>query len=102
MQQEVGESSWFAFGLVMTPKAKYTRVELVKALQAHGVECRPIEAGNMAQQPAMKALTYRAGPLPNAEYIHRNSFFWGNNHGIGETEREAVATYVHEFMGRQR
>ena len=53
----------------------------------------------MAIQPAMKHVKHRiTGALTNAQYIHGHSFFWGNHHGIGPQEREAVAGYVKEFM----
>ncbi|MDP2662699.1 MAG: DegT/DnrJ/EryC1/StrS family aminotransferase, partial [Dehalococcoidia bacterium] len=88
----------FAYAVTVKPGAPFTRAELQDHLEACGVETRPIEAGNMAVKPAMRNLNYRVGPLPNAEYIHANSFFFGNNHGIGQPVREAVAGYIHEFM----
>jgi CDP-6-deoxy-D-xylo-4-hexulose-3-dehydrase len=89
---------WFAYPLLVKEGAPFTAKELMAHLEGHGVECRPIEAGNMAVQPAMKELNYRAEPIPNAEYIHSNAFFFGNHSGIGAIEREAIASYIHEFM----
>jgi len=88
----------FAYPLTVLEGAPFTKKELSQFLEAKGLETRQIEAGNMAQQPAMRMVNYRAGPLPNAEYIHRNSFFFGNHHGIGEVERKAIVSYFDEFF----
>ena len=90
---------WFAYPVMVKPGAPFTRKELQDFLEAKGVETRPIEAGNMAVQPAMKHIRHRiAGPLTNAQYIHDHAFFWGNHQSIGEAERETMANHVHEFM----
>ena len=90
--------TYFSYPITVREAAPFTKKELQNFLEAKGVETRQIEAGNMAQQPAMKRLHYRAEAIPNAEYIHRNGFFWGLHTGIGQEEKEAIASYVHEFM----
>lgn len=58
-------------------------------------------AGNIEEQPAMGTLAHRTvGALPNARTIHRNALFFGNHQGIGTTEREAIASYLTEFLDR--
>ena len=90
--------SYFAYPLQVHEGAPFTARELQAHLEDYGVETRPIEAGNMVVQPAMRGLRYLSGPLPNAQYIHENAFFFGCHQGVGQEEREAVAAYVHEFM----
>ena len=90
----------FAYALQVKEGAPFTKQALQDHLEALVVETRPIEAGNMAIQPAMRHIKWRqGGPLTNSEYIHHNAFMIGNHQGIGKQEREAVAEYVHEFMG---
>ena len=90
---------WFAYPVMVKPGAPFTRKELQDHLEARGVETRPIEAGNMAIQPAMRYVNHRiSGPLTNAQCIHDNSFFFGNHQGIGPEERAAIVGYFHEFM----
>ena len=92
---------WFAFPVMVKPGAPFTRKELQDFLEARGLETRPIEAGNMAVQPAMKYINHRiAGTLTNAQYIHDNGFFWGNHQGIGPVERELIVGYFTEFFQR--
>ena len=90
--------SYFAYAITVKKGAPFTKQALVAHLESRGLETRPIESGNMAAQPAMKRLNYRAGPLKNTEHIHKNGFFFGVHQGIGPEEREAVAGYFKEFF----
>ena len=91
--------AWFAFPFLLRPGCPFTRAQLQRHLENRGVETRPIEAGNIAVQPAMQHINHRiSGSLQNAQYIHDNAFFIGCHQGIGQAEREAVAGYVKEFM----
>jgi len=90
---------WFGYPITIKPDAPFTRKELVDFLEERGVETRPIMSGNIDEQPAMRLFNYRkVGDLPNSRFIMRNSFFWGNHHGIGEEERKAIVDYIGEFM----
>ena len=58
-------------------------------------------AGNIDEQPAMKLANYRkVGNLANSRLIMRNSFFFGNHHGIGEAQRKAIIDYIDEFIAK--
>ena len=92
---------WFAYPVRVRVEAPFARAELQNHLESRGIETRPIEAGNMAIQPAMQYIKHRVGgPLTNAQDIHDHAFFIGNHHGIGEAEREYIAASFHEFMRR--
>lgn len=88
----------FAYPITVKEGAPFTKKNLVNYLEARGVETRPIEGSNMAAQPAMKQLNFRSGDLTNTEYIHDNSFFFGNHHGIQQPQLEAIATYFEDFF----
>jgi CDP-6-deoxy-D-xylo-4-hexulose-3-dehydrase len=90
---------WFAYPICVKAGAPFTAEQLKIYLESKNVETRPIEAGNIALQPAMKELKYRvSGTLDNATYLHHNAFFIGCHPGVGAMEREAVAGYLREFM----
>ena len=81
IQQEIGQSSWFGFSLVIRPGSKLTRKELVRKLTELGFECRPIVAGNFAKNEVVKYFNSEVhGDLKHAEHIDQNGLFIGNHH----------------------
>ncbi len=81
IQQEIGESSWFGFSLVIRPGSKLTRKSLVARLNDLGFECRPIVAGNFAKNEVVRYFDSEVhGTLKNAEHIDQNGLFVGNHH----------------------
>ena len=98
-EREGTKHVWFACPITVQPDAPFTRKELVDFLEEKNVETRPIMSGNIDEQPAMKLFSHRkVGDLPNSRLIMRNSFFFGNHHGIRKEEREAIISYISEFI----
>jgi CDP-6-deoxy-D-xylo-4-hexulose-3-dehydrase len=81
IQQEIGESSWFGFSLVIRPGSKLIRKQLLTKINSLGFECRPIVAGNFAKNEVIKYFDSEVhGVLTNADHIDRNGLFVGNHH----------------------
>lgn len=81
IQQEIGESSWFSFSLVIRPTSQLTRKALVAKLNELCFECRPVVAGNFAKNEVVKNFDSEVhGTLQNAEHIDQNGLFVGNHH----------------------
>lgn len=55
------------------------------------VEIRPMIAGNMARQPFYQKYVANSGSQPNAEFIHRNSFYFGNTPELTINELETLS-----------
>lgn len=92
---------WFGYQVTVNPSAPFSRSELTAHLEERGLETRPIVAGNIAEQPAMRLFPHRTvGDLPNSRLIMRHSFYFGNHQGIGQRERSAVQRYLLEFLDR--
>ena len=80
IQREIGKSSWFGFSIILTNKLKGRRDEVINTMNRLGVETRPIIAGNFMKQPVIKYFDYIGkGPFDNADYLHDNGFFIGND-----------------------
>ncbi len=92
------QHSYFAYAITVKEDAPFTKQELMAFLESKGLETRPIEAGNIVNQPAMKEVRHGRMGLKNAQYIHENGFFFGNHQGIGVEQREAIVGYFHEFF----
>lgn len=81
IQREIGASSWFGFSLVVRKDAPFSREDVVRTLDSHGIECRPIVAGNFARCEAVRWLdATNYGALDQADWIDRKGLFIGNHH----------------------
>jgi len=98
-EKESSRAVWFGYPITVKPNAPFKQKELVNYLETKGIETRPITAGNMDEQPAMKLFKYKkVGDLPNSRLIMRNSFFIGNHCAIGENEREFFVNVIKNFI----
>jgi CDP-6-deoxy-D-xylo-4-hexulose-3-dehydrase len=80
IQEELGESSWFGFSLILKERFCGQRTTILKRLEALGFECRPIVGGNFLNNDVMTYLDYEVhGTLENAEYLDKNGLFIGNH-----------------------
>jgi CDP-6-deoxy-D-xylo-4-hexulose-3-dehydrase len=100
-QQEIGNSSWFGFSMVLAPDCGVTRAAFVESLQKYGVECRPIVAGNFAKNEVVKKyFDYEiSGTLKNAEYIDGAGLFIGNHHYALDKEMDALRAALTNTFG---
>ena len=79
IQQTVGNSSWFTFGIVLDGVLKGRRAEIIKALDEAGIQNRPLASRNFLKQPVMRDLDHVvSGDMSAADDIHANGFFVGN------------------------
>ncbi len=55
------------------------RDQFVDTLTSHNIEVRPIVAGNFTKNPVIKYFNYAIhNELSNADLLHQNGFFVGN------------------------
>tara|TARA_A100001011_G_scaffold364773_1_gene415871 strand:- start:3357 stop:4511 length:1155 start_codon:yes stop_codon:yes gene_type:complete len=79
IQKEIGNSSWFTFGVVLDGELKGRRAEVIEALSKAGVQNRPLASRNFLKQPVMRDLSFIvSGEMTAANDIHDNGFFVGN------------------------
>ena len=102
VQQEIGESSWFGFSMVVERDAGFDRTDLIRALGRHGVECRPVVAGNFAKNEVverhMDHVVY--GELRHADDIDANGLFIGNHHYPLDERWDLLRAALDEVTGR--
>lgn len=80
IQEEIGQSSWFGFSLVIKEGSKLNRKNLANKLIKAGIECRPIVAGNFAKNEVVKYFDSEIfETLKNADRIDKNGLFVGNH-----------------------
>ncbi len=80
-QKEIGLSSWFGFSIVLKPGSNRNRDQLMSILYKKGFECRPIVAGNFANNKVVDFFDKELqDELINADWIDKNGLFIGNHH----------------------
>jgi CDP-6-deoxy-D-xylo-4-hexulose-3-dehydrase len=98
IQEEVGESSWFGFAIILKNRFENKRNLIVKKLIEKGIEVRPIVAGDFTKNSVIDFMDYEiSGKLMNAEYIHHNGFFVGNHSKILSKEIKYLAETLKEI-----
>lgn len=87
IQEDIDNSSWFGFSLIIKEESHLKRADVVKKLQHHKIDCRPIVTGNFVKNEVMKFFDYEIHKeLVNADYLHENGFFVGNSQACLEKE----------------
>ena len=94
-----GHHSWFGFPIRVKGNAGFKVTELTKALNAKHVETRPIIAGNIARQPALKMYEHRVvGDMKHSNAVMDGAFSFGNHQDVDSGARQYVAEQVRSFL----
>ena len=70
---------------------------LQKFLTKKGIESRPIISGNLLRQPFL-INTHEPKDYPNAEFMHNNAFYIGNNQFVGPKRLKLLEDLLEEFF----
>lgn len=98
------EKSWafhtyHHFFIIVREDAPFSRLDLVNHLEKNSIETRPIEAGNMDDQPCMEGVKYRVvGNLKNARHIRKNGLFIGVHPGLTSEDLERIVDTLTMFL----
>ena len=96
-----GEPAWFALPMVVQPGAPFNRREFVKYLEAHGVETRPLVAGNLARHPVARLFeeSFR-GSFPGADLLHDRGLYIGLSPVTSDQDFDRLISIVEDFLRR--
>lgn len=91
---EGADPSWFSFPL----STQGDRGALVAHLEANGIETRSMFSGLITAHPAYKDVEYRrSGPLDNAQWILKHSFWIGLHPRMTQEDLEYVIQVFAEY-----
>lgn len=93
---------YMTYPITVIKNRYFDKDDLVSNLEKHGIETRPVMAGNMVRQPAMRHIQYRiSAKLINSDYIMKNSFLIGNHQEIDDKKRKYVADVIIRFLDKR-
>lgn len=86
-----------SFCLPFIFKQEGHRELLQKALKEQQIEFRPIIGGNLLRQPSLKAYGEYTN-FPNAEVVHKNGFYVGNNQFVNQERLGLLAEIINKVL----
>ncbi|MBI4538002.1 MAG: aminotransferase class I/II-fold pyridoxal phosphate-dependent enzyme [Gemmatimonadetes bacterium] len=97
-------TNWLAFPLTIREGAPFTRLDLVRHLEARNIQTRPVFSGNLLRHPGFAAMPHRAlhNGYPVADRIMRDSLLIGCHHGLRARHIQHIRRAFVEFLGRDR
>ena len=101
IQEETPQSrhSWFGFPMAVQEEAPFRPQELRAYLKEHQIENRPLIAGNIAEQPAMKLYQHRvSGDLRESHRLMTHGFTFGNHQEVDGAARAYVFDVITRFL----
>ena len=99
IQQEIGESSWFGFSIILDKDCPFSREQLIQSFEQNKIECRPIVSGNFLKNQVLKYYDYEVhGSISNAEYLDANGLFIGNQHYNISEELEFTSDVISKLV----
>jgi CDP-6-deoxy-D-xylo-4-hexulose-3-dehydrase len=77
-------------------------MEIVKHLELHKIQTRPIFTGNVLRQPGFEKINHKnmEKEYHVADNIMKNSFLIGCNHGLNEKHLEKIKTTFKVFLDK--
>lgn len=94
---EANDGSSFAFAFLFKDREK--KVAFQKAIGEAGIESRPLIGGNLLRQPFLRS-HYKPAEFPNADFLHTNSFYIGNNQFVTEERMQVLAEIARKFFDK--
>lgn len=89
----VDGNSSFCFPLIA--KERKTKNKLIHKLIGNRIEYRPVVGGNLLRQPYLNH--YYTDEFPNADIIHENGIYIGNNQFVGKKELDLIEKIIGEL-----
>lgn len=94
------DPAWFGFPITIREDTPFSRVDLLRHMDAKKIGTRLLFAGNLTRQPYFKDVLYRvSGELKNTDLIMNNTFWLGVFPGLNEGELGFVVEEIEAFFG---
>jgi CDP-6-deoxy-D-xylo-4-hexulose-3-dehydrase len=82
------------FGIPLIFKSEDLFRKYLKKFEEEGIEVRPIISGDTSEQPFFKKNVFSESNCPNAQLIHKQGFYCGNNPEMTEEELNKIISLI--------
>lgn len=87
-----------SFCLPFICKSKEIYLKMKDMFNKHGIEYRPVVAGNLLSQPFLKKYKMETNrKIPNAQIIHTQGLYIGNNHFVSQYDMKFLRKIIGEI-----
>lgn len=86
-----------SFVLPFLFQSRDLKLSFEKLIRKAGIETRPLISGNLLRQPFLSKY-YNPTDYPNADFIHANAFYIGNNQFVDESRLEILSSLMDKFF----
>jgi CDP-6-deoxy-D-xylo-4-hexulose-3-dehydrase len=93
------ESGYSSFVLPFFFKDAKKKLLFQSCMVEEGIESRPLISGNLLRQPFLSQY-YDPANFKNADFIHENAFYIGNNQFVDEARMERLSQLMKDFFSR--
>ena len=90
-----------AIPIIIQEGAPFSRAELTRTLEGHGVETRTLFASMPTQCRGFEYLGYRPGQFPAAEYLGRQGLHVGVHHDLELEDMEYLLSVLTAFLAER-
>jgi len=94
------KTAWLAFPVIIKKNAPFSRFDIVKYLEEHNVQTRPVFTGDITLQPGFKKINYRKPfkKYPNTEHIMGSAFVVGCHQGLKDDQISYLEKTIKNFI----
>lgn len=94
------QTSWLAFPLIVKKDAPFDRFKIVKYLEEHNIQTRPVFTGDITLQPGFEKIKCKKPfkDYPNTRYIMKNAFVVGCHQGLNNSQLSYLEKIIKEFI----
>ena len=96
------KSAWLAFPVIIKKDAPFDRFSIIKHLEEHNVQTRPVFTGDITMQPAFRRIQKRMAQqtYPNTRYIMQRAFVIGCHQGLKFEQLDYVEATINAFLSQ--
>jgi len=94
------KTAWLAFPIIIKKGSPFDRSSIVKYLEEHNIQTRPVFTGDITLQPGFKKMTYRKPFVryPHTEQIMKNAFVVGCHQGLTNAQLLYLEKTIENFL----